>query len=149
MRLKVFTALVAGAALAGSAGAQTAGNLAPRVDKLEKEMKAVQRTVFPQGVPVQPEIGGTPPPATAAGDAASTPVTDLTARVDALEKGLAAMTGQVEQNGNRLRLAEEAMKVLEARVKALEPVAAAVPAANDPPAAVRDRPAPTSTGASP
>ena len=35
-----------------------------RVNKLEKEMKAVQRKVFPSGVPVQPEI--VPPAAVAA-----------------------------------------------------------------------------------
>ncbi len=32
--------------------------LAQRVGKLEKEMTAVQRKVFPNGVAVEPEIGG-------------------------------------------------------------------------------------------
>ena len=44
-----------------------------RVGKLEKEMKAVQRTVFPQGVPVQPE-SGTAVPGTAAGNPATAPM---------------------------------------------------------------------------
>lgn len=86
-----------------------------RVGKLEKEMKAVQRVVFPGGAPLQPEITGATGPATAAGSPATTPVADLIARVDALEKGLATLTGQVEQNTNRIRLAEDALKRLEAR----------------------------------
>ncbi len=101
-----------------------------RVGKLEKEMKAVQRVVFPRGTPLQPEITGATGPIAAAGAPATTPVADLTARVDALEKSLSSVTGQVEQNGNRSRLAEEALKRLEARVAVLEGSAtAATPAA--------------------
>lgn len=91
-----------------------------RVGKLEKEMKAVQRVVFPGGAPLQPEISGATGPGTATGTAATTPVADLTARVDALEKGLATLTGQTEQNGNRIRLAEEALKRVETRMAVLE-----------------------------
>lgn len=93
--------------------------LAQRVGKLEKEMTAVQRKVFPNGVAVEPEIGGGSP-AIAAGNPASSPVADLNARVDALESQLQALTGQVETEGNRLKKLEEALKTYDARLKALE-----------------------------
>lgn len=93
--------------------------LAQRVGKLEKEMTAVQRKVFPNGVAIEPEIGGAPP-AAAAGNPASSPVADLNARVDALESQLQALTGQVETDGNRMKKLEEALKAYDARLKALE-----------------------------
>lgn len=108
-------------------------NVDLRIGKLEKEMKAVQRKVFPGGVPVQPEIG--PLDTGDAGAApASTPLTDLTSRVDALEAQLKMLTGQVETDGNRLKKLEESFKAYQsatdARLKALEPAApTATPAA--------------------
>jgi TolA-binding protein len=93
--------------------------LAQRVNKLEKEMTAVQRKVFPNGVAIEPEISGGAP-AVAAGNPASSPVADLNARVDALESQLRALTGQVETDGNRLKNLEDALKAYEARLKALE-----------------------------
>ena len=85
-----------------------------RVNKLEKEMKAVQRKVFPSGVPVQPEI--VPPAAVAATAApAANPITDLNARIDALEGQLRMLTGQVETDSNRIRKLEDALRSLEMR----------------------------------
>jgi TolA-binding protein len=107
-------ALLCAASFGGAASAQTSG-IDLRVGKLEKEMKAVQRTVFPQGVPVQPETGA-PVPSTATGSPATTPVADLTARVDALEKALASLIGQVEQAGYRNRQQDEAIKRIEAQL---------------------------------
>jgi TolA-binding protein len=119
MRLTLgLAAMLAGASLGSAAFAQTAG-IDLRVGKLEKEMKAVQRTVFPQGVPVQPENGITAPGA-AAGTAATTPVADLTARVDALEKSLATLTGQIEQAQFRNRQQDEAIKRIEAKLAPAE-----------------------------
>src|SRR5438045_705518 len=71
-----------------------------RVGKLEKEMKAVQRKVFPGGAQqyLEPEIKPQIVPAAPAGAPADAPVADLSRRVDALEKALAQLTGQVEQN---------------------------------------------------
>ncbi len=130
-------ALLAGLTLAATATAQT-GGIDQRVGKLEKEMKAVQRTVFPQGVPVQPETGGTPVPAVAAGAPATAPIADLTTRVDALEKALAALTGQVEQAGFRNGQQDEAIKRIEARLAAPD---AAGTATTAPTAAPTPRPA--------
>lgn len=80
-----------------------------RVDKLEKEMKAVQRKVFPGGAQqyFEPEIQPKIAPPAPVGVPADTAVTDLARRVDALEKALAAMTGQVEQNSFNLRKLED------------------------------------------
>ena len=133
--------LLAGASFSGSAVAQSAG-IDLRVGKLEKEMKAVQRTVFPQGVPVQPESGA-PVPATAAGSPATAPIADLTARIDALEKGLAALTGQIEQAGYRNGQQDEAIKRIEAQLATLNSATEAAPptAIKPPPAAIKPPPA--------
>lgn len=76
-----------------------------RVGRLEKEMKAVQRKVFPGGAPVEPDIVATPTPSTAL--PSSSPVSDLIARVDSLEAQLATLTGQTEQNSFKLKQLEE------------------------------------------
>lgn len=99
-----------------------------RVDKLEKEMKAVQRKVFPNGVALEPEIGGSTVPGALPGTPASSPVADLTARVDALESQLGSITSQVEQAGFRLKKLEEANKAIEKQLKALEAANAEKPA---------------------
>lgn len=123
----ISIALLSAVAAAPLAAQDTGVEL--RVGKLEKEMKAVQRKVFPGGVPVQPEIG--PLDTGDAGAApASTPLTDLTSRVDALEAQLKMLTGQVETDGNRLKKLEEAFKAYQtatdARLKALEPPVPAI-----------------------
>jgi TolA-binding protein len=130
MRSALIFAILASSVMSIPALAQS-DVVSLRVTKLEKEMKAVQRKVFPNGVAIEPEIGGVTS-GTAAGNAASSPVSDLTARVDALETQLKSMTGQVEQNGFRLKKLEDAMKASEGRLKALEgtdeTVAASTPA---------------------
>lgn len=130
MQLKLgIAALLVSASFASAAIAQSSG-IDLRVGKLEKEMKAVQRTVFPQGVPVQPE-SSTTVPSTAAGNPATAPIADLTARVDALEKGLASLTGQIEQAQFRNRQQDDAIKRIEARLApevVPDPTAAATPA---------------------
>jgi TolA-binding protein len=137
MRLKCgLAALLMSASWGGSALAQSSG-IDLRVGKLEKEMKAVQRTVFPQGLPVQPETGGTPVPSTAAGSPATAPIADLTSRVDALEKSLASLTGQIEQTQFRNRQQDDAIKRIEAR---LGPEATPEPAAVTP-TAIAPKPA--------
>ncbi len=89
-----------------------------RVQKLEKEMRAVQRRVFPAGVPVEPQIGDAP--GASGGTPATAPIADLTARVDALESQLKSLTGQVEQDGFRMKRIEDSLRATEARLKALE-----------------------------
>lgn len=118
MRKLTFATLLLAGVATGPVTAQS-DPLAQRVGKLEKEMTAVQRKVFPNGVAIQPEIGNNVQ-ATAAGNPASSPVADLNARVDALESQLQTLTGQVETDGNRVKRLEDALKAYEARLKALE-----------------------------
>ena len=91
------------AAQAVSASAQDAGSEA-RLRKMEAEVRALQRQVFPGSEKVfSPEItqqGGTAAPA--AGQPATTPTTDMLARLDSLEGQIARLTAQVEQNGNKI-----------------------------------------------
>jgi TolA-binding protein len=109
--------------------AQTA-DLPSRVGKLEKEMRAVQRKVFPGGSPLEPEIVPPAPAPAPVGNPASSPIADLTARVDALEQQVRGMTGQAEQAMFRLNQLEEQVKRLqaEADARAAAPPAAAPPA---------------------
>ncbi|WP_375394228.1 tol-pal system YbgF family protein [uncultured Sphingomonas sp.] len=109
MRRYSLAVLAASATLLpGAATAQA--SLDGRVGKLESEMHAVQRKVFPGGAnqTVQPDIA--PPSATgdpSIGTPASSPVADLTARVGSLEQQMATVTGQAEQNQYKLRLMQE------------------------------------------
>jgi len=92
--------------------AQDARQVERRVDRLETEMRAVQRKVFPGGdkrffePEFQPTDQATAQPA---GVPATSPVADLTARVDTLERQLRTVTGQVEQANFRLRQMEESL----------------------------------------
>lgn len=130
--------------LCSPAQAQDA-NIDGRVGKLEKEMRAVQRQVFPNGAGkfIEPEIQS--PNAPNITNSSSTMAADLLARVDALETQLATLTGQVEQHGNSMRTMEGRLKVIETQLKAQEPsveTAAAIPtaAAASTPAATKPKP---------
>ena len=122
---RIIVAAVLLSSIGVTAVAQTADPINLRVGKLEKEMKAVQRKVFPGGVAIEPEIGASTAPATAGGTPATAPIADLSARVDALETQLRTLTGQVETDGNRIRKLEEAVKVMQA-ASAPPPVEASV-----------------------
>jgi TolA-binding protein len=102
--------LAASALVAAPVLAQSNPTLDQRVGKVEKQLKAVQRKVFPNGEPIEPETG--PAAATPGGAPVQSPIADLTARVDAIEKSLAALTGQVETQGNRIRVIEDQLKTM-------------------------------------
>ncbi|WP_167303783.1 hypothetical protein [Sphingobium vermicomposti] len=110
-------------ALAPSAAAQRVA-IDVRVDRLEKEMKAVQRKVFPAGTPLEAEITRPATPVISPGSPSSSPITDLTARVSALESQLASMTGQVEENSFKLRQLEEAFNKFKAEAQSRADAAA-------------------------
>lgn len=170
MRKQLMAMILAGMALMpGSALAQSA--IEGRVDRLEREMRAVQRKVFPGGNSqyfpqiTPPDATGTPAP----GIPATSPVTDLNGRVNALEAQMTTLTGQIEQAQHKLQLLDEAAasyrRTTDARLKALEdavgigsgaapaPVGAAAPSpvAADPakplPGAAAPKPKPATTGA--
>jgi TolA-binding protein len=120
MRLSVL-ALVVAAALPASvpAGAQDR-SVERRVDVIEKELRAVQRKVFPggAGATVEPEISAAQAPASESGFPASSALADLNARVDSLEAQLRTLTGQSEENAHRLRLLEASVTQLRADAEA-------------------------------
>ncbi len=118
MNLKALI-LAASALVAAPLSAQSAPSLDQRVGRVEKQLKAVQRKVFPNGEPIEPETGTAA--AAPGGAPVQSPIADLTARVDAIEKSLAALTGQVETQGNRIRVIEDQLKAQAAP----EPVPAA------------------------
>jgi TolA-binding protein len=105
-----------------------------RVDRIEQQLRAVQRRVFPDGTTqfVEPEIGTQAQgrPGGASGDA----MAGLNARVDSLETQLRALTGQVEQQGYRMGQVEEQI----ARLRADLTTQSSRPAS--PPAVVRPEP---------
>ncbi|WP_176591658.1 tol-pal system YbgF family protein [Sphingobium sp. EM0848] len=138
-------------ALASPVAAQNVG-IDVRVDRLEKEMRAVQRKVFPAGAPLEAEITRPAAPAVVPGSPSSTPVADLTARVNALESQLASVTGQVEKNSFKLKQLEEAFNRYKAEQEsraAQVVVPPAVRPADPAPAATRPAaPKPAANGAS-
>lgn len=111
-------------AIAPAAAQQVQESPEARLKRIEAEIRALQRKVFPDGAgrTFAPEIAAPAPGAAApSGAPASTAVSDLLARMDAVEGQLARMTGQFEETQNRLGK-------LEARIAALEPAPASGPA---------------------
>ena len=98
-----------------------------RMRKLEAEVRALQRKVFPggDGRYFEPQITGQPAAQPSVSSTTSTTaVTDILARLDALEAQLQRLTAQYEVGSNAMRLLEERIEVLEAG-NAPAPVAAA------------------------
>ena len=88
-----------------------------RVRKIEAEIRALQRQVFPGGDArfFEPEINtqqGTPSSTTST--TSTTAVTDILARLDAIEAQLQRLTAAGEENRNAVMLLEERVEALEA-----------------------------------
>ncbi|MFS0735793.1 tetratricopeptide repeat protein [Sphingomonas sp. 1P06PA] len=142
MKPTLLVALLIGAASPGFAQSSAPG-IGNRVDRLEKEMRAVQRKVFPGGQPyLEPEISAPAPQQVPGGVPASAPLADLTARVSSLEQELQRMTGQIEQDRFKLRQLEEQLAKLRgdtgSRLDALERGGSFAPAAGETPPPVID-----------
>jgi TolA-binding protein len=115
------------ASVAAPALAQRAEPIDRRVDRLEQQLRAVQRRVFPGGN-VSPEIGVEPaqgPGPSLSGDALSS----LNARVDAIEAQLRALTNDIEESNNRSQRNAADIAALRADLAALEAARAADAAA--------------------
>ncbi|MBA2932762.1 tetratricopeptide repeat protein [Sphingomonas sp. CGMCC 1.13654] len=106
MRLAFIALLLAGTAAPALAQDQS---IPGRVDKLEHEMRAVQRKVFPGANPdyFDPQITPQAAPPPDAGSPASSAVSDLSQRVSALEQQVQQFTNQAEENGHRLDVLEQ------------------------------------------
>ena len=98
-----------------------------RLRKLEAEVRALQRRVFPggDGTYFEPQISGAQPSATRPATPSTTAVTDILARLDALESQLQRLTDQTEENTN-------ALGQLTTRLAALEVTAGAAASADAP-----------------
>lgn len=107
---RTHRALISGLALMAVMGtsmpamAQATGDEA-RLRKLEAEVRALQRKVFPGGDGrfFEPQItpGQTASPSTTS-TTSTTAVTDILVRLDAMEAQIAALTSQTEENSNAL-----------------------------------------------
>ncbi|MEL6874016.1 MAG: hypothetical protein AAGM33_00925 [Pseudomonadota bacterium] len=141
MKLFVLPFLVSGLLLSVPAAAQDSG-VDKRVERLEKEMRAVQRKVFPGGssrffepeIAPETEVSGAPATTTSA-------VSDLITRVDALERSLANLTNQVERNGFRMKQIEDKLAAMETAPAIAAPDAGGASTATAPSAAT-EQPAP-------
>lgn len=120
-----------------------------RLRKVEAEIRAIQRTVFPgaDGKVFRPEIAAGTTTATGVGQPAASAVTDLLTRMETLEAQIAKLTGQIEQNSYRIGQIESRLGPV-APAAGMPPAdaAAAVVAVVDTPAAA---PTPTPTPAPP
>ena len=88
-----------------------------RLKRMEAEIRALQRKVFPEGAgrTFAPEIAPAAPGAAPAGTPATTAVSDMLTRMDSLETQMTRLTAQVEETQNRLAL-------IEARLAPVAPV---------------------------
>lgn len=86
-----------------------------RLKKIEAEVRALQRQVFPNGAgkTFEPEITGAQPVAQPIGAPSTTAVTDILARLDALEGQLRQLTAGNEENANTLRLLQDRVRLIE------------------------------------
>ena len=116
MRQITFLGTATIALAAAMPAAAQDNNIGKRVERLEKEMRAVQRSVFPGGSPTFFEGEIAPDNTPGERSRANAPVIDLTARVDALESQLQTLTGQTEQNAFQLRELEKAFTAYKAEM---------------------------------
>ncbi len=99
-----------------------------RIERLEKQVRQVQKQVFPKGQPADTAGFSDDPAAT------QESVSNLTNRLDAIERQLADILRASEENGNRVAVMEAEMARLRAdqdrRIRALE--TAPVPTTEEP-----------------
>ena len=86
-----------------------------RVKKLEAEVRALQRRVFPgsDGKYFEPEITGQPAPQQNVAAPSTSALTDVLARLDALEGQIQRLTAQYEEGSNQVRLLTDRVANLE------------------------------------
>ncbi|WP_230079835.1 tetratricopeptide repeat protein [Alteripontixanthobacter maritimus] len=116
---RALTRLVAVFAMGGlaltSIPVSAQDNSDARIRKLESEVRALQRRVFPgsDGRFFEPEITPGEAATRTTGAASTTAVTDILARLDALEGQIQRLTSQTEVNTNALSLLDTRLAALE------------------------------------
>jgi len=136
-RTMVLALALAGSGLAALPQAAHAQDAEARLRKIEAEVKALQRQVFPGGdgrffTPevITPAPGSTPGAGNSLGSA-STPITDILGRLDSIESQLTRLTSQTEENTHSVtQLAlrvDEIEKARAAELAATQPVGSALP----------------------
>lgn len=126
-----FAALVA-LALSPASAQKRQPTPEQRIDRLEKQVRQVQKQVFPKGQPADTAGFSDDPAAT------QDSVNNINSRLDAVERQLADIVRQAEENGNRVAVLETELARLRAeqdrRLRALE----SSPATQDPEPAAQD-----------
>lgn len=145
------TSLIPGSILAALALGLTAfpaaaqdASAEARLRKVEAEVRALQRQVFPGGDGrfFEPEVSTAAQPRPGPTTPSTTAVTDILIRLDALEAQMQALTAQTEQNTNALAQVLARLTALEAGAAPGTTVAATTPA-------VSTTPAPAASGSRP
>jgi TolA-binding protein len=154
--------LMVAALLAGSASVVTAQDAGEevRLRKIEAEVRALQRKVFPGGDEkfFKPEVSSGAAGTAAATAPSTSAVTDILTRMDAIEAQLARLTGQVEESANRIAVLEARAGIVRSSATPVTPtvtgeapanavVATTGPAAAGPAPAAAATPAPTASAA--
>lgn len=148
-RAVVLALALAGTGMAGfPAAAQQVDDA--RVRKIESEIRALQRTVFPGGdgryftpevlTPGQPTTNVPNLPSTSA-------VTDILGRLNSMESQLSRLTAQIEENSNENAQLALRVQALEARNAPPAPLVTAQPTGVIPLPSVTPAPTPTPTSA--
>ena len=113
-----FTALATLLALAPASGQKRQPTPEQRIERLEKQVRQVQKQVFPKGQPADTAGVSDDPAAT------QDSVNSLGGRMDAIERQLTDIVRQSEENGNRVAVMEAELARLRAdhdrRLRALE-----------------------------
>jgi TolA-binding protein len=118
------------------ANAQSTSSAAPddRLSRIETQLRALQRAVFPGGDQrfFEPEISASATPGTTPAQpttsVSGTALTDVLARIEAIETQLARLTAATEVSGNALTTLQGRVDALEARNAATPSFGATIPA---------------------
>jgi TolA-binding protein len=121
----VFAALAA----AGTAAYGQDATTDARIKKVEAEVRALQRKVFPggDGKFFEPQISSSQPTGTTTAAPSTTAVTDILARLDAMETQIARLTSQTEENTNAIQQLGTRLGALEVTSGAAAAASATVP----------------------
>lgn len=144
------TSLIPGGVLAALALGLTAlpaaaqdASAEARLRKVEAEVRALQRQVFPggDGRYFEPQVSTAAQPRPGPTTPSTTAVTDILIRLDALEAQMQALTAQTEQNANGLAQVQARLTALEAGAAPAATVAATTPSVSTAPAVTTAPPA--------